>query len=70
MFNGAAREVVGVLPEDFRFLRANPLVVVPQKIDRATIHAAGFNYQGIARLKPGVIDRAGQRRRRRGCCRR
>ena len=27
---------------------------MPQKIDRATIHAAGFNYQGIARLKPGV----------------
>jgi len=54
MFNGAAREVVGVLPEDFRFLRANPLVIHPQKIDRATIHAAGFNYQGIARLKPGV----------------
>jgi putative ABC transport system permease protein len=54
MFNGAAREVVGVLPEDFRFLRADPQVVHPQKIDRKTIHAAGFNYQGIARLKPGV----------------
>ncbi|MBY0496281.1 MAG: ABC transporter permease [Cyanobacteria bacterium] len=59
MFNGSAREVVGVLPEDFRFLRANPQVIHPQKIDRATIHAAGFNYQGIARLKPGVtIDQA------------
>ena len=54
MFNGAAREVVGVLPEDFRFLRADPLVVVPQKINRGTVHAAGFNYQGVARLKPGV----------------
>jgi predicted permease len=54
IYNGAAREVVGVLPEDFRFLRANPLVIAPQKINRATIHAAGFNYQGIARLKPGV----------------
>ena len=28
---------------DFRFLRANPLVILPMKIDRATIHAAGFN---------------------------
>ena len=54
MFNGAAREVIGVLPEDFRFLRADPQIVHPQKINRATIHAAGFNYQGIARLKPGV----------------
>ena len=54
MLNGSAREVVGVLPEDFRFLRADPEVIVPLKLDRATIHAAGFNYQGVARLKRGV----------------
>jgi predicted permease len=54
MVNGTPREVIGVLPEDFQFLTANPLVVAPLKINRATIHAAGFNYQGIARLKPGV----------------
>lgn len=54
MVNGLAREVIGVLPDDFQFLTANPLVVVPMQIDRATIHAAGFNYPGIARLKPGV----------------
>ena len=54
MVNGTAREVIGVLPEDFRFLRANPLVVMPMKIDRKTIHAAGFNYRAVARLKPGV----------------
>jgi putative ABC transport system permease protein len=52
--NGTRREVVGVLPADFRFLRANPLIVLPMKLDRATIHAAGFNYQALARLKPGV----------------
>src|SRR5204863_9706155 len=40
--------------EDFRFLTANPLLVVPMKIDRKVIHAAGFNYQAVARLKPGV----------------
>jgi predicted permease len=54
MVNGTAREVIGVLPEDFRFLRANPQVILPMKLDRATIHAAGFNHQGLARLKPGV----------------
>ncbi len=59
MVNGTAREVIGVLPEDFQFLTAKPLVVLPLKIDRATTHAAGFNYQGIARLKPGVsLDHA------------
>ena len=54
MVNGTAREVIGVLPEDFTFLRANPSVIVPFKFDRTTIHAAGFSYQGLARLKPGV----------------
>ena len=54
MVNGTPREVIGVLPEDFRFLRGQPAGDLPLKIDRATIHAAGFNYQGIARLKPGV----------------
>jgi predicted permease len=52
--NGRAREIIGVLPEDFRFLRANPAVVLPFKLDRATTQALGFNYQGLARLKPGV----------------
>jgi predicted permease len=54
MVNGTAREVIGVLPADFKFLRTNPLVIVPFKFDRTTIHAAGFSYQGLARLKPGV----------------
>jgi predicted permease len=54
MVNGTAREVIGVLPADFRFLRANPSVIVPFKFDRTTIHAAGFSFQGLARLKPGV----------------
>ena len=54
MVNGRAREVIGVLPEDFRFLRANPAVLLPMKLDRAQTQALGFNFQGLARLKPGV----------------
>ena len=54
MLNGTAREVIGVLPEDFRFLRADPQLIVPMQIDRSTIHAAGFSYQAVGRLKPGV----------------
>ena len=54
MVNGTARQVIGVLPEDFTFLRANPAIILPFKFDRSTIHAAGFSYQGLARLKPGV----------------
>jgi len=54
MVNGRPREVIGVLPEGFRFLDQNPSVFVPFKFNRSEIHAAGFSYQGIARLKPGV----------------
>ena len=54
MVNGTPHQVIGVLPDDFRFLRGNPQLVFPMQLDRTTIHAAGFNYQGIARLKPGV----------------
>ncbi len=54
MVNGRACEVIGVLPEGFRFLEENPAVVVPFKFDRATVHAAGFSYQGVARLETGV----------------
>jgi putative ABC transport system permease protein len=54
MVNGTAREVIGVLPADFKFLRSTPSVIVPFKFDRTTIHAAGFSYQGLARLKPGA----------------
>ena len=54
MVNGRAREIIGVLPADFRFLRVNPAIVLPFKLDRAQTQALGFNYQGIARLKPGV----------------
>lgn len=59
MVNGRAREIIGVLPDGFRFLRVNPSVVVPFKLDRAETQALGFNYQGLARLKPGVtLDQA------------
>jgi predicted permease len=57
--NGRAREIVGVLPPGFRFLRYNPDVVLPLRLNRAEVFIGQFNYQGIARLKPGVsIERA------------
>jgi predicted permease len=52
--NGAPASVIGVLPEGFRFLRADPAIFIPFKFDRSKIHAAGFSYQGVARLKPGI----------------
>jgi predicted permease len=57
--NGRARQIIGVLPEGFRFLRFNPEVLLPFKLNRAEITLGQFSYQGIARLKPGVtLERA------------
>ncbi len=59
MVNGRAREIIGVLPEGFTFLRYNPQVVLPFRFNRAEIFLGNFSYTGIARLKPGVtLERA------------
>jgi predicted permease len=54
LVNGTPREVIGVLPDDFRFLRFNPSVVMPFRFNRANLFIGNFSYQGVARLKPGV----------------
>lgn len=54
LVNGRGREIVGVLPAEFRFLRYDPEVVLPIRINRSEIFIGQFNYQAIARLKPGV----------------
>jgi predicted permease len=57
--DGDLREIVGVLPASFRFLQADPSLVMPLQFNRAEVPVGNFSYQGIARLKPGVtIDQA------------
>src|SRR5687768_1142893 len=51
---GKPSEVIGVLPESFRFLDREPQVVIPFRFDRAKLFVGNFSYQGIARLKPDV----------------
>lgn len=48
------RQVVGVMPQGFRLVNADFDLIVPLAFDRARLILAGFAYQGIARLKPGV----------------
>jgi predicted permease len=56
---GTPHEIIGVLPEGFRFLDRNAQVFLPFRFNRAEVHVGNFSYQGIARLKPGVtIDQA------------
>jgi predicted permease len=52
--DGKAKEVIGVLPRDFRFLDMDVNLLQPIRIDRSKVLLGQFNYNGVARLKPGV----------------
>jgi predicted permease len=52
--DGTTREIVGVLPKDFWFMDMRHDLLVPLRYDRAKVHLAGYNFQAIGRLRPGV----------------
>jgi putative ABC transport system permease protein len=54
LIDGKAHEVIGVLPQRFRFLNTKPAIVLPLQRDRNKTFLGNFSYQAIARLKPGV----------------
>ncbi len=54
VINSRPREIIGVMPKDFRFLDAKPLLLSPMMFDRAKVTLGQFGFAGIARLKPGV----------------
>ncbi|MFI5229759.1 MAG: ABC transporter permease [Gemmatimonadales bacterium] len=57
--DGVAREVIGVMPESFRFPSTTTDVWIPTAFDPARTASAAFEYRGLARLRPGVtIDAA------------
>ena len=47
-------EIIGVLPASFRFLRAEPAVLLPMRIDPARANNGSFDFQVLGRLKPGL----------------
>ncbi|HLG55350.1 MAG TPA: ABC transporter permease [Vicinamibacterales bacterium] len=49
-------EVVGIMPEGFRFLDMEPAaeVIIPIIFDRSRLTVDGFNFSALARLKPGM----------------
>jgi putative ABC transport system permease protein len=49
-----AKEIIGVMPQSFRFLDSEPDLIIPFQSDRNKATLGNFSYQGIARLKPGV----------------
>jgi predicted permease len=48
------RQIVGVMPQGFRLVNADVDLIAPLGFDRNKQVLAGFGFQGIARLKPGV----------------
>ncbi|HSZ15912.1 MAG TPA: ABC transporter permease [Terracidiphilus sp.] len=54
MIDSDAREIVGVMPRGFRLVDQDFDVLLPVAFDPQNEPLAGFGYQGIARLKPGI----------------
>jgi predicted permease len=53
--DGKASEVIGVMPEGYRFLdRGEPALFMPLKIDRSKAFLGNFSYPAVARLRPGA----------------
>jgi putative ABC transport system permease protein len=52
--DGKAREIIGVMPQTFRFLDERPDLIFPFQFERAKVFLGNFSYQAIARLKPGI----------------
>ncbi|HKF49970.1 MAG TPA: ABC transporter permease [Terracidiphilus sp.] len=57
--DGKARQIVGVMPKEFRFLDwEQPELFLPLRLDRSKTMLGQFSYEGLARLRPGVTMEA------------
>jgi predicted permease len=54
MVDSQSREIVGVMPEGFRFVDADFDLTTPLAFDRGKLILAGFGFHGVARLRPGT----------------
>jgi predicted permease len=59
--NGRSWEIVGVMPARFRLPIADAELWAPLQLDPAEAFPGGFNYEGVARLRPGVTVTDAQR---------
>ena len=58
---GTLTEIVGVMPDGFRFPNAGTDIWLPLKLDPHDPYPGGFNYTTFARLKPGFTLDAARR---------
>ena len=54
LIDGKAKEVIGVLPREFRFLDMDVELLQPFQFDRNKTFLGNFSYDGVGRLRPGV----------------
>ena len=52
--DGTEHEIIGVLPRDFQFLDEKADLYLPMRMDRSKVQLGNFNFEALARLKPGV----------------
>jgi len=52
--DGVRREIIGVLPDSFRFLDRHVSLLILYRFDRSKVFLGQFSYSAIARLKPGI----------------
>ena len=58
---GRSTEIVGVMPERFRFPTRETQIWMPRQLDPSAEFLGGFSFGGVARLKPGITVQAAQR---------
>ena len=59
MLDSRPHQIIGVLPDGFRFLDRTVSLVIPFRLDRNKVFLGQFSYHGMARLKPGTtLDQA------------
>jgi predicted permease len=52
--DGRPRDIIGVMPKNFRFLNSNAALFFPFQLNRNEVFVGNFSYRGLARLKPGI----------------
>src|SRR5581483_3372867 len=52
--DGEPREIIGVMPREFKMINVNADVILPLQLDRGKVFIGNFSYQSFGRLKPGV----------------
>jgi len=54
LLDGRARDIIGVLPDTFRFPDAKAALILPLRLDRNKVFLGQFSFTGLARLKSGA----------------